>query len=121
MFKDFDLISSYSAEQALEDGTLTSAVISRLAREFGYRIPVIMTAALFQNLQPTEDKVPEGQSLEGRIWDMLNVAASEIARNAPDSFHAFKFSVRREDGTEDLSVFLTLDDRHATFMLPEDY
>ena len=44
-FEGFDLIHSYSRQQAIEDGVLVD--VTATAREAGFRYPVALTATVF--------------------------------------------------------------------------
>lgn len=71
MFENFDVISTYTRAQALEDGTLID--VTTTAKEAGIRYPVAVTAALWQGyIEPSEyDEKKHMQSIEGRLWDTL--------------------------------------------------
>jgi hypothetical protein len=83
-FADFEVISTYSRAQALEDGVLVD--VSQLAKEAGFLIPVAVTRAVFAVLDPGEALAAEGQSFEGRAWDMLTILrfAARAARNSSE-------------------------------------
>jgi len=80
MNESLDVIYSYSRSEAIEDGVLID--ITDLAKEAGFRYPVAVSANLYHNvLTPAPSLIPQGQSLEGRIWDMLNVLRASIKPN----------------------------------------
>ena len=66
-----EVISIYTREQAIEDGTL--ADISPLGKEAGFRVPIAVTSVVIDSLTPTEQDTADGQSLTGRLWDVLMV------------------------------------------------
>lgn len=68
-FDDVEYISSYSREQAIEDGVLID--VSSIAKEAGFTVPVALTAAVRVRLEPSERDAQLGQSIEGRLWDIL--------------------------------------------------
>lgn len=70
-WKDAEVISRYTRAQALEDGVL--ADISKLACEAGFKYPVVVTSGVWAILEPSEELKAQGQSYEGRAWDLLNV------------------------------------------------
>jgi hypothetical protein len=73
---------SYTREQALADRALVD--ISDLAREAGFKIPVAVTEAVYTNyLDPSPELCNEGQSLNGRAWDLLQVLHAAAIAN-PD-------------------------------------
>jgi hypothetical protein len=71
LFDDADIISSYSRAEAIADGTLVD--VTAMAKEAGFKVPVALTAAVRARLEPSEGDVMFGQSLEGRLWDVLMV------------------------------------------------
>jgi hypothetical protein len=91
-FEGMEIISAYSRAQAIEDGVLID--ISTLAREAGLKFPVAVSAAVFFVLAPWaqarrgdiakpaegEPLYGQGQSFEGRAWDLLQILLYEIRR-----------------------------------------
>ena len=67
-FEGFDLIHSYSRQQAIEDGVLVDATAT--AREAGFRYPVALTATVFGAYVEVPPGV-SGQDAAGRLWDLL--------------------------------------------------
>jgi len=66
------VIYAYTRAQALADGVLVD--LSDLAREAGFRIPLAVTEAVYKGyLDPSQALADEGQSLNGRAWDILQV------------------------------------------------
>jgi hypothetical protein len=73
------VIFAYTRSQALADDVLVDA--SALAKEAGFRWPVAMTEALYHSyIVPALDLVAEGQSIQGRLWDVLNVLRFAIVK-----------------------------------------
>ena len=65
-----EVIFAYTRQQALADGVLVDA--SDLAREAGFVFPVALTETLYHAfIVPALDLVAEGQSIQGRLWDLL--------------------------------------------------
>jgi hypothetical protein len=74
-----EVIYTYTRAQALADGVLVDA--TDLAREAGFVFPLALTEALFHGLiVPALDLVAEGQSIQGRLWDLLFVLRFAIAK-----------------------------------------
>ena len=70
MFNDFDVISEYSRNQAIDDGELIDA--SSMAKELGIKVPVALTRRLWDSwITPTALEQSFGQSTTGRLWDAL--------------------------------------------------
>ena len=61
------VISAYTRADALRDGELID--VSAMAAEMGYRVPVAVTRAVWVGVVEP-DETP-GQSVEGRLWDVL--------------------------------------------------
>ena len=63
----FDFIFSYTRKEAIQDGVLVD--VSTMAKEAGFKFPVAVTAAVWELI----NNYPEGQgqSVEGRLWDLL--------------------------------------------------
>lgn len=81
MWKNADFVSTYSRAEAIEDGILMD--VSNMASEAGFKIPVAVTEALWKGyIVPSEDakKRSQGQSIEGRLWDVLSIAAMTAQR-----------------------------------------
>ncbi len=74
-----EVISTYSRAQALEDGVLVDA--GEMAREAGFRIPVVVTAAAWADCVAWTDADSERQVHQdpsGRLWDLLFMAHHAI-------------------------------------------
>ena len=71
LWDDAEIIHTYSREQAIRDGVLVD--VSPVAQEAGFKIPVALTGTLWARLEPSEADNARGQSVEGRLWDVLNV------------------------------------------------
>lgn len=76
MFEDFELIHSYTRAQAIGDGYLVD--VSETAKEAGFRIPVALTRAVWEDCVEwgEEDTGRKGwpQDQSGRLWDVLYMA-----------------------------------------------
>ena len=72
-----EVIHSYSRAQAIEDGVLVDLMqgeMGDLVREAGFNYPIAMTATAFDKyVHPIGGELPKGygQSLTGRLWDVL--------------------------------------------------
>jgi hypothetical protein len=132
------VISSYTRDQAVEDGILVE-VPEKLWREAGFRWPVAVTHHVYADVA----EVPEhpnaaGQSVEGRLWDVLTMAGSVlrarkrqacIAGLEPDDrICQFEVLATDEDGAQALHrLWIVMSEEGAggaptlTIMFPEDY
>ena len=79
------VIYGYSRAEAIDDGVLVD--VSETAKEAGFKLPVAITAALHGRLTPTMADQGLGQDYEGRLWDMLWLAAftSKLADPGTDT------------------------------------
>ena len=96
------IIFSYTRADAIGDGVLVDlgamAETASVVREAGFRLPIAMTAAAYESLIGTGE-LPPGQSVSGRLWDVLMVLRSMI-RRLPDGADRVDFSVSVWDGDE---------------------
>ena len=75
-----ELIYSYTRRQAIDDGVLID--VTATAKELGFSVSVAVTSTLWhEHIKPSEALVEEGQSVEGRLWDLLNL----LRVHAPNS------------------------------------
>ncbi len=95
------IIFSYTRADAIGDGVLVDLgampETASVVREAGFRLPIAMTAAAYESLIGTGE-LPPGQSVSGRLWDVLMVLRSMI-RRLPDGADRVDFSVSVWDGT----------------------
>jgi hypothetical protein len=96
-----ELISSYSRRQAIEDGVLVDLMQPETVgavREAGFKFPVAMTAGAFAATVAEIDKeLPQGQDLQGRLWDVLWMLSLAI-RSTRQSTDRVSFRVSVWDG-----------------------
>jgi len=65
-----EVIFAYTRADALHDGVLVEIPVD-LCREAGFTVPVAVTAAVWDLIDPGNlDEMP-GQSVAGRTWDLL--------------------------------------------------
>lgn len=75
MFTADHLISTYTRAQAIADGVLMD--VSETAREAGFRWPVAMTAASYEDTvawSTADSRRQTWQDESGRLWDVLTMA-----------------------------------------------
>ena len=70
------VIYSYTRTQAIADGTLVD--VTETSKEVGFKLPVAITEALHNHLTPTKADTAIGQDYDGRLWDVLWLAAFTI-------------------------------------------
>jgi len=70
LLNQFDVIYTYTRKQAIEDGVLVD--VSVTAREAGINFPVALTSTVWDMyVVPSEKLEGCGQSISGRLWDLL--------------------------------------------------
>jgi hypothetical protein len=81
-FMEWKVIHQYTRKDMLEDGSLVD--VSELAREAGILFPVAVTRAVWEGVvKPNSREAEEfGQSIEGRLWDVLFLFQTAAARNS---------------------------------------
>jgi hypothetical protein len=102
-------IASYSRRQAIEDGVLvdlTQPETVRAVREAGFKWPVAMTATAFAaTICEPGQPLPEGQDIDGRLWDVLWMLSLAV-KGSRESSDRVSFSVRVWDGNRHNEVKL---------------
>ena len=97
-----DAIHTYTRAQAIADGALVD--LAAKAREHNvtmpFKFPVAATAAIWAWIVPSADEMAhDGQSIAGRLWDVLWLALCAIRRSGGGSMLTFSvIFVRREGG-----------------------
>lgn len=101
-WNEADIIFRYTRKQAMRDGLLvdiSNADFGHLCQQLGIRINVAMTdGAWSATVGRIDEPLPPGQSIEGRIWDVLYAFRYAIAIqiNDTDRVH-FKVDVKQPD------------------------
>jgi hypothetical protein len=98
-------IAVYTRRQAIEDGCLVDLMQSEtvaLVREAGFKYPVAMTAGAFAaTVAKTGEPLPEGQDIQGRLWDVLWMLTCAVKTAGSTDRVNFRVSVwngrRREE------------------------
>ena len=98
-----NVISVYTRAQALQDGVLVD--VSDLAREAGFKWPVAVTDHLFHSyIVPALALVAEGQSITGRLWDVLMVLRHAIRSSKDDTYLRFSVLFQMSPGSAPIPV-----------------
>lgn len=111
-----EVISTYTVEQAVEDGSLVRVPQPEL---HGFTEPVLLTGALWATLAtPNEGEAEADTTL--RVVSLLRAAKDALAHDALVNNGLFaKFSHRI--GGEDHDLFAAVDGAGVTVMFPSDY
>jgi hypothetical protein len=94
-----NVIFAYSRAQALADGVLVD--VSQSATEAGFKIPVAITQAAWQQCVEWTDADNERQTYQdtsGRLWDVLCMLLFAIKRNKPTDCLFYQLHVVPRDG-----------------------
>lgn len=78
-----DVMFSYSRRQAIADGVLLD--VTAMAQEAGFRYPVALTACAWTSCVSWHAEGGDGQSEDGRLWDVLHMARLAVGRAAGDT------------------------------------
>ena len=70
------MIYAYTRAQAIQDGVLVD--VTETSKEVGFKLPVAITEALHNRLTPTKVDASLGQDYDGRLWNVLWLAAFTI-------------------------------------------
>ncbi len=105
-----EYIYSYTRSQAIEDGVLIEAD-EKIAREAGFKVPVVLTSALYHQYVCWTDEDNERQTyqdMSGRLWDLLYMCSFYL-RIAKEQGKAHEWLIFP------LSVVIRNDCSHAQF------
>ncbi|CVK21563.1 DUF6573 family protein [Sporomusa sphaeroides] len=113
--------SFYGREDAIQDGVLVD--VTKTAREAGFKFPVAVTQALWNNYIIPHSTM-NGQSEQERLWDVLYVAAQYAKYSKDDSmFFGIDFLMGTVIEQVDLKLLIFLGDRREpviTIMLQQE-
>ena len=125
MAEDWNIIFSYTRKQAIEDGVLID--VTEQANQLGFKVNTCVTDHLYADyLVPPAGLEGEGQSLEGRLTDLLFrtlIAAKASSTGDRVEFDVlFLMSPGRWDTAHILAIMGPGDHGEPvlTIMLPED-
>ena len=76
---EWDIVFTYTRAQALQDGVLID--VSEKAREAGFRLPVAVTAALWEDVAAIPPSYQGIQDVQGRLWDLLWMARLAVQQS----------------------------------------
>ena len=137
VFEQGEVISSYTREQAIEDGYLIDITNHKLTKEAGFKVPLAVTRELWHKIEVPKDL--EGmQDLKGRLWDVLFMArlafksalikSEEAARLVSfkvillDSKTTLERCEKEGKELKPIEVWLTFNEHEGfCLMLPSDY
>ncbi len=118
VFGDAEIISTYTADQAIEDGTLVEAS-PQIAQDAGFVWPVRVTPKVLDLATPRSKH--SGQSIEGRLSDILWVLRIEIRKAGEDRMIVFRVKLGRAYQTLWAAIDTTSGAPAIHIMTPEEY
>jgi len=124
-WKDAEIIDSYTADDAIEDGYLTD--VGAIAKEAGFKIPVRITSGVFETVKPSKKAQEYGQDYEGRLWDLLYMCRLAVSKAGEDWFTSFSVLFQNGPGNRNrktVKFFAAIDQTSGPaihIMLPEEY
>lgn len=117
----WDVIDSYTRQQAIKDGVLIDA--SKMAEEAGITFPVALTNTLWQEYI-VPDKEKYGQSVDGRLWDVLWMFGTAARRTSGNTMlFSLNFVMDREKKLVQLKAIIGPGDDGSpviTIMFPHE-
>jgi len=126
--KDWQLICCYTRQKALDDGVLVD--VSDFVSDFGFIVPVAVTATLFNGyILPSAKLVEAGQTSESRMIDLLVILLLKIIARPHTDRITFNvsFDMDAGEGSESrlVQIIAAIGPGDAgepvlTIMLPED-
>ena len=103
------VIFSYTRAQAIEDGVLVDLgqdAFASLVHEAGFRVPIAMTATAFgAAVAPIGGRLPPGQDVKGRLWDVLYLLRFAIRGNRETDRVHFTVAVRNGKRHNDVNLW----------------
>ena len=120
----FEMLYIYTRKQAIEDGVLID--VTETSRDTGFRYPVVLTKVVWDNIiTPDNESKSNGQSKEGRLWDLLWMCLLAARKSNGSEIH-FRVMMVYEGNKKRLVRLKALchpgDDAEPviTIMLPEE-
>ena len=102
LFSEADIVFRYSRRQAMRDGVLadcSNADFGDLCQQLGIRVNVAMTSGAWEaTIGGLDEPLPPGQTIEGRLWDVLYAFRYALSASGMESDRVyFKVSVQSGD------------------------
>ena len=97
---EWDVVYSYTREQALQDGVLLD--VSKMAKEAGIKYPTAVTAAVWSIIETFPERC--GQSVEGRLWDTLFLFRMAASKQTGQEVQ-FKVGYQQEEGVQETALW----------------
>jgi hypothetical protein len=98
IFKDSDIIYSYTRKMAIEDGEQMQ-LDTALTKQAGFIYPVFLTSIVVNIINAATEK-NKCQSFNGIVWDILTI---------------LKYTIKMSINTNDLEVVVKINGKNYTF------
>ena len=106
-WENAEVISRYSRADALADGVLVD--VSELAKEAGFKFPVALTRAAYQDCVAWDNaKERTYQDESGRLWDIFSMALYAVRKNKAAGRVTFDVLRVKSGSTRPTKVTLTM-------------
>ena len=123
------VISSYSREQAIDDGVLVAfPEMQEMAKEAGIVYPVALSETVWNMVEPTGKAKEHGECWKGRLWDVYTMLLHAIRGSKQgESLIEFQVIFTNHAGVKKTATLWAQvgpgDNREPvlTIMTPEDY
>ena len=123
--EDWNVIYSYTRAQAIVDGVLVD--VTEQAKQIGFKLHTVVTGTIFHGyVEPPAGLEPEGQSVAGRLHDILTLALFAARASKGTDRVYFKVDFLMAPGkseTVDIIAHIGPGDNFEpclTIMMPED-
>jgi hypothetical protein len=118
MFENTEIISTYTAEQAEEDGFLIN--VTEIAKEAGFKWTTRISRTVHDLCTPPKSN--KIQSYKGRLWDVLWMAFLAIKRNNTNNdLVVYKVKLGRKIETLWITIDGTMGEPAIHIITPSDY
>jgi len=121
-----EVISTYTRQQAIEDGELVDISDTAEVKEAGFKIPVCLTRAVHKTVEVPE-KLKGLQDYKGRLWDLCYMASIRFKtyRKAGNDCKIVPFlcDFQHTERVKKTHKFWLVFNEHEgfTIMYPDDY
>lgn len=89
MYRDFEIIHTYSQAEAIADGVLVDLSANFPDEAKIYKYPIACTSAVWDLIERATANKNHHQTAAGIVWDILYMSIKAVARRISDSEHLF--------------------------------
>jgi len=118
MFENADIISTYTAQEAEDDGILVN--VTEMAKEAGFKWTTRISRTVHELCTPPKSN--KIQSYKGRLWDVLFLAFIAIKRSKQnDGIVKYNVKIGRKIETLWITIDGTMGEPAIHIITPSDY